>query len=80
MRLYELHKSLKRELKAYYPSSSEIESRSILKDILNISDKDLLIKYDLEVNECILEKISDVLLRRKNGEPLSRIQGKKTNV
>ena len=43
MRLYELHKSLKRELRIYYPSSSEIESRSILKDILNISDKDLLI-------------------------------------
>jgi len=77
MRLYELHKSLKRELRTYCPSSSEIESRSILKDVLNISDKDLLIKYDLEVNERILEKISDVLLRRKNGEPLSRIQGKK---
>ncbi len=77
MRLYALHKSLKRELRTYYPSSSEIESRSILKDILNISDKDFLIKYDLEVNECILEKISDVLLRRKNGEPLSRIQEKK---
>jgi len=77
MLLSEIHKSTKEKFDEFEIQTSEIDSRTIIKKILNLSDKDFIMDTKISLSNKESEYLSKVVLQRLSGKPLSRIFGSK---
>ena len=77
MLLSEIHKSTKEKFDELKVQTSEIESRTIIKKILGLSDKDFIMDIKISLSNKESEYLSKVILQRLSGKPLSRIFGSK---
>ena len=77
MLLSEIHKSTKEKFDEFEIQTSEIDSRTIIKKILNLSDKDFIMDTKVSLSNKESEYLSKVVLQRLSGKPLSRIFGSK---
>ncbi len=73
MLLSEIHKSTKEKFDEFGIQTSEIDSRTIIKKILNLSDKDFIMDTKISLSNKESEYLSKVVLQRLSGKPLSRI-------
>ena len=77
MLLSEIHKSTKEKFDEFEIQTSEIDSRTIIKKILNLNDKDFIMDTKISLSNKESEYLSKVVLQRLSGKPLSRIFGSK---
>ncbi len=77
MLLSEIHKSTKEKFDEFEIQTSEIDSRAIIKKILNLNDKDFIMDTKISLSNKESEYLSKVVLQRLSGKPLSRIFGSK---
>jgi len=77
MLLSEIHKSTKEKFDEFNIQTSEIDSRAIIKKILNLSDKDFIMNIKISLSDKESEYLSKVVSQRLSGKPLSRIFGGK---
>ena len=77
MLLSEIHRNTKEKFDELKIQTSEIESRTIIKKILGLSDKDFIMDIKISLSNKESEYLSKVILQRLSGKPLSRIFGSK---
>ena len=77
MLLSEIHRNTKEKFDKFKILTSEIDSRSIIKEILDLSDKDFIMDIKISLSNKESEYLSKVVLQRLSGKPLSRIFGSK---
>ena len=77
MLLSEIHKSTKEKFDDFNIQTSEIDSRAIIKKILDLSDKDFIMDVKISLSNKESEYLSKVVSQRLSGKPLSRIFGSK---
>ena len=77
MLLSEIHRNTKKKFDEFKIQTSEIDSRSIIKKILDLSDKDFIMDIKISLSNKESEYLSKVIDQRLSGKPLSRIFGSK---
>jgi len=77
MLLSEIHRNTKEKFDKFKILTSEIDSRSIIKEILDLSDKDFIMDIKISLSNKESEYLSRVIDQRLSGKPLSRIFGSK---
>ena len=77
MLLSEIHRNTKEKFDELKIQTSEIESRTIIKKILGLSDKDFIMDIKISLSNKESEYLSKIILQRLSGKPLSRIFGSK---
>jgi len=77
MLLSEIHRNTKEKFDKFKILTSEIDSRSIIKEILDLSDKDFITDIKISLSNKESEYLSKVIDQRLSGKPLSRIFGSK---
>lgn len=71
----ELHTNIKSTLKIAGIEAYEFETNCILKDIMNITIADMLIKRELEVDKALAIRVEEIALKRVGGYPLQYLLG-----
>ncbi len=77
MQLSELHKSIVQMLDFGNIKSSSLDSKIILKEVLNFQDEDLILDKSINITPPEDKMISDMVKERIKGKPLSRIIGRR---
>jgi|TARA_B100001996_G_scaffold39731_1_gene29052 release factor glutamine methyltransferase len=57
--------------------SSNLDAKIILKEALNVQDKELILDSDIFLKSCEKKLLFEMVARREKGEPISRILGSK---
>ena len=73
MLLNKIQKKMSKNFLTNGIESYELDARIILKEVLSLSDKDLILNQDFLIPKNLIKKINSFELRRIKGEPISKI-------